>query len=81
MHGDKKEARRMASDELTEVKRQRDGFVARLKLMREGKMITNILEGGDYISTTGISISQAEQSIAALERKIARLEKAEADPT
>ncbi len=71
----------MASDELTEVKRQRDGFVARLKLMREGKMITNILEGGDYISTTGISISQAEQSIAALERKIARLEKAEADPT
>ena len=44
-------------------------------------MITNILEGGDYISTTGISISQAEQSIAALERKIARLEKAEADPT
>ena len=71
----------MASDELTEVKRQRDGFVAPLKLMREGKMITNILEGGDYISTTGISISQAEQSIAALERKIARLEKAEADPT
>ena len=63
----------MDSDELAEAKRQRDGFVARLNLMREGDLKTNNLVNGEYINTTSNSILQAEQSIAALDRKIARL--------
>ena len=64
----------MNSDELAEAKRQLAGFVDRLKLMRDGKLKTNKIEGSDYLDTTSISILQAEESVAALERKIARLE-------
>ena len=64
----------MDSDELAEAKRQRDSFVARLKLMRDGSMETRKIEGATHINTTDLSISGAEQSLAALERKIARLE-------
>ena len=63
----------MSSDEMEEAKRQRDSFKQRIKLMRDGKMKTCVgpqLE----IDTTCQSIEQAEQSLAALERKIARLE-------
>jgi uncharacterized small protein (DUF1192 family) len=61
-------------DELAEAKRQLDGFLARLKMMREGKLNPHMLDGADQYSMTSISILQAEQSIAALERKITRLE-------
>ena len=64
----------MDSDELVETKRQREGVITRLKLMREGKMESRKIEGDSHIKTTDISISGAEQSLAALERKIARLE-------
>lgn len=63
------------------AKRQRDGFIERLKLMREGNMETRKIEGDSHINTTSISISEAEQSLAALERKIARLEAAGASRT
>ncbi|MGA2792377.1 MAG: hypothetical protein ABSE69_02420 [Roseiarcus sp.] len=71
----------MDSDELAEARRQRDGFIARLKLMRDGKMESRKIEGASHINTTDLSISEAEQSIAALERKIARLEIANAHRT
>jgi hypothetical protein len=68
------------SVELAEAKRQRDGFITRIKLMREGKMeLRKIEDGGSHGDMTSLSISDSEQSLAALERKIARLEAANAD--
>ena len=63
----------MSGDELEEAKRQRDGFQQRLQLMRDGKMKTT-MDQNPEIDTTRESIKLAEQSLAALERKIARLE-------
>jgi hypothetical protein len=67
------------SNELAEAKQQRDGFITRLKLMREGKLNPHMLDGADKYSMTSISILQAKQSIAALERKVTRLEAENAD--
>jgi hypothetical protein len=64
----------MNNDELAGAKRQLDSYITRLKLMREGKLNPHLLDGADKYSMTSISILQAEQSIAALERKITRLE-------
>jgi hypothetical protein len=65
----------MQDDELTEAERQRDAFARRIQLMREGKMKTCT---GPQLETetTGVTLKQAEQSKAALDRRIARLETA-----
>ena len=68
----------MDSVNLAETKRQLDGAKERLKRMRDGSMKTRKMEGPDHIDTTSLSILEAEQSVAALERKIARLETANA---
>jgi hypothetical protein len=64
----------MSDNELEEVKRQRDSLTQRIQLMRDGKMHT-CMGSPCEIDTTAMSIEQAEQSLAALERKIAWLEK------
>lgn len=64
----------MSNNELEETKRQRDSFKQRIQLMRDGKMYTRVLSPRE-MDTTPTSIEQAEQFLAALERKIARLEK------
>lgn len=67
----------MESAELAEARGQRDSLKRRIQLMRDSKMKTRQLSPRE-IDTTDMSLQQAEQSLAALERKIARLENSNA---
>jgi hypothetical protein len=64
------------SEELTEVKRRRDSVKQRIHLKRGGRM-TTCMGTPCVIDTTDMSILQDEDTLAALDRKIARLEKSQ----
>ncbi len=65
----------MRNDELAEAIKQRDSFKHRIELMEDGKLETRMGSPCD-IDTTALTLQQAKQSIAALERKIAKLQDA-----
>ena len=63
----------MLRDELTEMKRQRDGLKRRIQLMRDGDM-TTLMGSPCVIDTTKIYIREGELRLAAYDRMIARRE-------
>ena len=64
----------MQDNELEIAARQRNSLMKRIQLMREGKMKT-LMGSNLELDTTEISIIQLEQYLAAVHRKIARIER------